>query len=212
MESGFKSGYDTMQLATPAMDAGFAENKTITEGTANEDYDDGELVERKITKNGELELLVQDAETSAKKITNKTLELGGFIQNTNIREVEEGVKSGSIIVKIPADKFTEALAAFKGYGIKVERELTNAQDVTERYIDLEAQLKNLRAEEEQYLEVMKQAYTVENILKVSQYLSRVRGQIERLEGQLKYLDRQVDMSTITTYLTAEAEIEVFGLR
>jgi len=213
---GYGTSYETMSVVgmaqAPTMDSSFPENRLTNGEPVSQDYGNNELAERKVTKNGELEILVTDAEISAKKIADKTLQLGGIIQNTNIREVEEGVKSGTIIVKVPADKFTEAFAAFKNYGIKVERESTNAQDVTERYIDLEAQLKNLRAEEERYLEVMNRAFTVEDILKVSQYLSRVRGQIERLEGQLKYLNRQVDMSTITTYLTAEAEVEVFGLR
>lgn len=208
--------YESMGMGNlaqaPAMDSAMTESRMMTDETANQDYGDSQLEERKVTKNGELELLVSDAEETATKIINKTLELDGFVQNSNIREIEEGVKSGTIVIKVPADKFDEAFNAFKDYGIKVEREITNSQDVTERYIDLEAQLKNLRAEEERYLDVMSRAYTVEDILKVSQYLSRVRGQIERIEGQLKYLDRQVDMSTITTYLTAEAEVEVFGIR
>jgi len=171
-----------------------------------------ETTDRKITKNGELELLVKSAEITAQDITKKTNELNGFIQNVNIREVQEGVKSGTITIKVPADKFEQAMADFKTFGIKVEREAINSDDVTEQYVDMEAQLKNYRAEEQGYLEVMKRAYTVEDILKVSQYLSNIRGQIERLEGQMKYLDRQIAMSQITVQLTAEAEVEVFGLR
>lgn len=171
-----------------------------------------DTTDRKITKNGEIELLVKDAEATAQEITSKANELGGFIQNANIREVEEGVKSGNLTIKLPADKFEQAMIDFKTFGLKVEREAINSDDVTEQYVDMEAQLKNYRAEEQGYLEVMKKANTVEDILKVSQYLSNVRGQIERLEGQIKYLDRQIEMSQITIYLTAEAEVEVFGLR
>jgi hypothetical protein len=171
-----------------------------------------ETMDRKITKNGELELLVKNAEITAQDITKKTNELNGFIQNVNIREVQEGVKSGTITIKVPADAFEQAIADFKTFGIKVEREAINSDDITEQYIDIEAQLKNYRAEEQGYLEVMKRAYTVEDILKVSQYLSNIRGQIDRLEGQIKYLNRQIEMSQIIVYLTAEAEVEIFGLR
>ncbi len=170
------------------------------------------LTDRKVTKNGEIRLLVKDAEETAEKINQTTITLGGFIQNQNIREVKDNTKSGTITVKVPADKFDEAINTFKNLGIKLENININAKDVTDQYIDLEAQLKNLQAEEQRYLEVLNRAYSVEDILKVSQYLSRVRGQIERLQGQLIYLDRQIDMSTITVYLTAEAEVEVFGLR
>lgn len=181
------------------------DSDTNTDTTAN-------LADRKVTKNGELKLLVKDAEETAEKINQTTMTLGGFIQNQNIRELKEGTKSGNITVKVPADKFDEAINNFKNLGIKVENITINAKDVTDQYIDLEAQLKNLKAEEERYLEVLNRAYSVEDILKVSQYLSRVRGQIERLQGQLIYLDRQIDMSTITVFLTAESEVEVFGLR
>lgn len=173
---------------------------------------DNNLTDRKVTKNGELRLLVSDAEKIAEQINQTTISLGGFIQNQNIREIKDNTKSGTITVKVPAEKFDEAINTFKTLGIKVENITINAKDVTDQYIDLEAQLKNLKAEEERYLEVLNKAYSVEDILKVSQYLSRVRGQIERLQGQLIYLDRQIEMSTITVYLTAEAEVEVFGLR
>jgi len=222
LRSGIKtnkmlSSYDSVGMGNlglaPTMDSVGIETRQLTEEiTDNQDYGDSQLAERKVTKNGELELLVESADKVAQKISDKTKQLGGFVQNSNIREVEVGVKSGTIIIKVPSDKFEEAFRAFKDYGIKVEREITNSQDVTERYIDLEAQLKNLRAEEERYLDVMSRAFSVNDILQVSQYLSRVRGQIERIEGQLKYLDRQVEMSTITTYLTAEAEVEIFGIR
>lgn len=188
-------------------------NQIKTSTVANDAVlQNSETTDRKITKNGELELLVKSAEITAQDITKKTNELNGFIQNVNIREIQEGVKSGTITIKVPADTFEQAMADFKTFGIKVEREAINSDDVTEQYVDMEAQLKNYRAEEQGYLEVMKRAYTVEDILKVSQYLSNIRGQIERLEGQMKYLDRQIDMSQITVYLTAEAEVEVFGLR
>jgi len=173
---------------------------------------DNNLTDRKITKNGELRLLVSDAEKIAEQINQTTISLGGFIQNQNIREIKDGAKSGVMTVKVPADKFDEAINTFKALGIKVENITINAKDVTDQYIDLAAQLKNLKAEEQRYLDVLNRAYSIEDILKVSQYLSRVRGQIERLEGQLIYLDRQIEMSTITIYLTAEAEIEVLNLR
>ena len=198
--------------SAPMMDYGDETQMKTLSNTELTDETTINTVDRKITKNGDLQLLVQSAETTAQDITKKTNELGGFVQNSNIREVKDGVKSGTITIKVPADKFEQAITDFKTYGIKVERETVNSQDVTEQYVDLEAQLKNYQAEEQRYLEVMTRAYTVEDILKVSQYLARVRGQIERLQGQIKYLDRQIEMSQITVYLTAEAEIEVFGLR
>ncbi|MBI5732854.1 DUF4349 domain-containing protein, partial [Candidatus Jorgensenbacteria bacterium] len=79
-------------------------------------------------------------------------------------------------------------------------------------VDLEAQIKNLRLEEGQYQAIMQRSGTIPDTLQVAQRLSDVRGRIERLQGQIQYLSRQVDMSTISVSLTAEADVEVFGIR
>ncbi len=173
---------------------------------------EGELTQRKVIKNGSLSILVKKAEEVADGIQAITGRLGGFVGESQIYEVSAGVKSGWITIRIPADRFDEAMAEIKKLAIRVERENVNAQDVTEQFVDLEAQLKNSRAEEAQYLEIMKRAVTVEDTLKVSQQLSIVRGRIEQIQGQLQYLSRQVDMATITVSLTAEADTEIFGIR
>jgi len=155
--------------------------------------------------------LVDKAEDTAEKIKEIAKRFEGFVENVNIYEVSKDIKEGVVVIRVPADSFTEVMNEIKELVIKVEREQVDARDVTEQFIDLEARLKNLQAEEEQYLKILKQADTVEDLLNVSRELSRVRGQIERLEGQLKYLSRQIDMSSITVHLTAIAEVEIFGV-
>ena len=80
--------------------------------------------------------------------------------------------------------------------------------MTEQYSDLQAQLKNLRAEEEQYQKILEQATTVDDILKVTKQLSLVRSEIERIEGRIKYLENVTDYSTITVYLEEDVKVEV----
>lgn len=167
--------------------------------------------DRKVIKNGSLDLLVKSAEKSAKDIQSVAEKLGGFVADSDIYNVAQDAKSGRITVRVPANKFNIAFDEIKKFAIKVERENSSAQDVTEQYIDLESRLKNLRAQEAQYLEIMKKAETVEDILNVSSRLSEVRGQIEQIEGQLKYLASQVDMTSITASLTEEGDVEVFGI-
>jgi len=173
---------------------------------------EGELTKRKVIKNGSLSLLVKKAEEVAESIQSIAERLNGFVQSSQVYEISSGVKSGSVTIRVPADRFNEAMDEIKALAVKVERETTNASDVTEQFIDLEARLLNLKAEEAQYLEIMKSADTVEDTLKVVQRLQSARGRIEQIEGQLKYLSRQVDMSTISVSLTSEADLEVFGIR
>lgn len=174
--------------------------------------EEGDLTQRKVIKNGSLSLLVKEAEETAENIKTIAKDLEGFVSESYVYEVSSGVKSGRITIRVPADRFDEAIEKVKGLAVKVEKENVSASDVTEEFIDLEARLKNLKAEEEQYLEIMKRAYTIKDMLDVSQRLSVVRGQVEQIEGQLKYLSRQIDMSSISVSLTSEADVEVFGIR
>lgn len=173
---------------------------------------EGEFTQRKIVKNGSLSLLIKRVEDAVRDIKSIAEKFDGFVSESQIYESFTDVKSGSVIIRVPAERFDEAISEIKQLAVKVERERVSATDVTEQFIDLEAQIRNLKTEEAQYLTVMTQAKTVEDTLKVAQQLSNVRGRIEQIEGKLKFLSRQVDMSIIEVSLTAEAEVEVFGIR
>jgi hypothetical protein len=174
--------------------------------------EEGDLTEKKIIKNGELNLYVKSAERVVESIRNLALSLDGFVSNSYIYKTSSGRKSGNVTIRVPAKSFMKAMNDIKQLAEEVESERTSTRDVTEEYIDYQAQLKNLQAEEEQYLEIMDRSFTVEDMLKVSSRLSDVRGRIERIQGKLQYLSRQVDMSTIRITLTADEDVEVLGLR
>ncbi len=174
--------------------------------------EEGELTERKVVRNGSLSLLVEKAEEAAEEIRNIADSVDGYVSHSRIYEASEGVKSGTITIRVPADRFDQTVQEIKKLALKVENEQESARDVTEEFVDLEARVNNLRAEEAQYLELMERADSVEEILKITSRLSSVRSQIERIEGRLKYLSDQVEMSSIQVSLTSEAEIEVFGIR
>ena len=103
------------------------------------------------------------------------------------------------------------MAEIKTLAIKVSSEDTSARDVTEEFVDVEAQLKNLKSAEDQYRAILNKAYTVEDILAVQRELTNIRGQIDSMQGRLNYLSRQIDMSTISVSLVSEADVQVFGV-
>jgi len=204
--SSFKGGLDS--LFNPQIVAVQDRAPASSESTVSE----GELTQRKVIKNGNLTLLVKKAEEVAESIKQLASRLDGFVSNSRVYEVVDGIKSGTVTIRVPADNFDQAIAEIKQLSVKVESENISASDVTEQFVDLEARLRNLRAQEQQFLKILDQADTVEDTLKVVQQLNNVRAQIELLQGQLQFLERQVDMSTITTSLTSEADVEVFGIR
>lgn len=167
-----------------------------------------ESIDQKVIKNASLTLLVDSTDKSSVELKTITESNGGFIQNANFGENEDGSRYGSVTLRLPTDKFDTAINAIKALALVVESESINASDVTESYVDLTARLKNARSEEEAYLAVLERAQTVEDILKVQEALGNIRYRIESIEGQLQYLDSQVDMSTISVYLTEEASVVV----
>jgi hypothetical protein len=87
-----------------------------------------------------------------------------------------------------------------------------AGDVTREYADQEAALRNARAEERQYLVILKRAVSVKDVLEVSSKLAEVSAHIDELQTDLRLLHHQVEMSLLTTNITAMTEAQVFGIR
>ncbi len=80
--------------------------------------------------------------------------------------------------------------------MKVHQRNVSGSDVSEEYVDLESRLKSKRTVESRLLEFMQKATTTEDLLKISSDLARVQEEIEQITGRIKYLDNQVDYSTI----------------
>jgi hypothetical protein len=109
-------------------------------------------------------------------------------------------RSGSLVMRVPADRFEEALADLKDVAVAVTSETVRGEDVTQEFIDLEARLRNLRAQEAALLRLMDRAQTVTDTIRVQNQLTGVQLDIERIRGRLRYLQDQTSMSTITVAL------------
>jgi hypothetical protein len=163
--------------------------------------------ERKLIQNGALSLIVEKAEDAVTNLSKIAEKLGGRIDSVGFYN-GDGVakKQATVVMRIPAVNFSAGMDQVKSIAKKVQSENISTEDITEKFIDMQARLKNLKAEEEQYLEIMKKAVKIDDILKVSQKLYFVRQQIEQLQGQMNYLSRQVDMSVITIQLSSLPDI------
>ena len=173
-------------------------------------------VDKKIVKTAYLSLLVEKVEVSIDQIKSKVDSVGGFVESSQVSASDNqiygapknvGNKSGNIVIRVPTNIYDETVLNIKTLAIKVEKESGNARDVSAEYIDLDAQLKNLKVEESQYQSIMARAVKVDDVLNVAGRLSDVRGRIERMQASLNYLGKQADMSTITIDLRSEADIE-----
>ena len=166
------------------------------------------LADRKIVRSSSLEMTVASPSEAAEKIRAVTMSLGGYIENSEINT--QDAPTATLTIRVPAAKLDEAKAELRGLAVRVDSEKTDAQDVTKQYVDMDARLRNLRAEEAQYLTIMKSATKVQDMLDVSEKLSSVRGEIEQQQAEFATLSKQVETVAVTILLRAQVETDVLG--
>ncbi|MBN2334725.1 DUF4349 domain-containing protein [Candidatus Bathyarchaeota archaeon] len=162
----------------------------------------GEYTERMVVFTARLDLVVEDVDEALEGVRLLTERYGGFVSTVNTRS-----ERGSITIRVPQRGFHDAVAEIEGLG-EVETRSLQGEDVTEEYVDLQAELTNMERQEERLLDIMDMGTTVDSVLKVERELERVRGSIERLQGRINYLDSRVELATITVNLNLEPEEEL----
>ncbi len=164
--------------------------------------------DKKVIKDGDLTLKVDNVDNAVTQIEKIAKDNGGDLFSSNFFKNSQDLKSGMLTIKVPVANFEKTFTEVKKVAAAVVRESTSGQDVTREYQDLEGRIKNKQAEELAYQKVLDQAQKVSDILEVTQSLSRVRGEIESLQGTLRYLAAQTDMSTITINMSEDSGIAV----
>jgi hypothetical protein len=172
----------------------------------------GERAGREVIRSSTLEIIARDPLLAAEQLRILATKLSGFVVSSKINGSDERMQSAQVIVRVPAEHLDEARAQVRAVATSVEQDTVEARDVTREYIDQEAALRNARAEEQQYLLILKRATSVKDVLEVTSKLAEVRTHIDELQADLRSLHHQVEMSMLTTDITAMAEAQVFGIR
>ncbi len=165
-------------------------------------YSEAQLTDRMIIKSAylELEIKVGEFENTLFRLTSLAEQSGGFVSSTRSYSNPEGnLTSGNIMIRIPEGKYNLAIDKIKEMG-SVRNISISGQDVTQEYVDLESRLKNMKAQEEILLELMKQSKNVADSIEVQRELSYVQGEIEVIKGRMNYLGNMVSFSSIEVYL------------
>ena len=165
-------------------------------GVTGEGADQGQA-DRSIIKTGEITVEVDDVAETTGAVRALALELDGYISSSFQGQFDE---SAALTMRIPADRFDEAIAAIHDLDGEVKAEATREEDVTAAVVDLEARLTNLRAAEVEYRELLDRAERIEDILAIQNQLFQVRGEIEAMQAQLEYFNDQAAMATLTVSL------------
>ncbi len=149
---------------------------------------------RQVIYSAALRVVVVSNSDAVRLIQGYAEQAGGYLQESDAR---------SITVRVPADKFEAVLARVATLGEVVER-VVKASDVTEQMLDLVIRLDNARRTRDRLLAHLAKSEKIEDTLKIEAELARVSGEIEQIEGRVRFLESQIAMSTIRVELNAPA--------
>ena len=159
-----------------------------------------------LIRNGAASILVDSLEEAIAKVQQLATQLNGMVGNVSIASGENEVRSATLQVRVPAAQFDAAISGLKPIG-KVEHSSTSAEDVGEEFVDVSARVANSKRLEERLISVLAtRTGKLDEILAVERELARVREEIERYEGRVRYLRSRVAISTLTITVHEKAPL------
>ncbi|MGI9147410.1 MAG: DUF4349 domain-containing protein [Chloroflexota bacterium] len=182
--------------AAPAVDSA-AGASTVVETTAAQSLD------RMVIRTAQLSVEVADLEQALVKARQIASRGGGIVSASNTRTEKVNGQDrmmADLTLQVRSDAADTAISDLRALG-KVTTEASGSQDVTEEYVDLGSNLRNLQASEAAILKLMDKAAQIQDVLQLQRELTNVRGQIERIQGRKTYLEHRSDMATITLSLS-----------
>ena len=151
---------------------------------------------------------VDSLEPAIAQVKDLAIRLGGYVANSGIEAGRKRLRQASMEVKIPAGRFDDVVAGLTPIG-RLETINVSAQDVGEEYVDVTARMENARRLERRFIELLAtRAGRLKDVLDVEQALARVREEIERYEGRMRYLRAHTAMSTLS--ITVHEPLPVVG--
>lgn len=154
-------------------------------------------VDAMLIRNGSASIEVKSLDPAIGAVRALAGQMGGYIANTNIRAGDDRTRTASIELRIPNDRFDAAVSGLNGLG-KVESVDVTTEDVGEQYADLEARVTNAHRLEDRLADVLAhRPGKLSDILELERELARVREQIERYDGRMRFLKARVSTSRIT---------------
>ncbi|HET7271758.1 MAG TPA: DUF4349 domain-containing protein [Rubrobacter sp.] len=183
-----RSGVERM----PESGAEFASQGEVVSGPQVAQDDFG----RKIVKTAELGIRAEDVRSGAARAQEVAARVGGSILSAQTYSADNSVYA-DMIISVPSNEFEGTLDELRALGEEVTTDTISGQDVTEEYVDLKSRERNLLAAEQTLLGLYDRADDVQDALSIQRELTDVRGQIEQVQGRIKYLDQRSDFAQIS---------------
>lgn len=164
---------------------------------------------RQVAHTSQFNIVVVNPINSADKIRGLAERLGGHLLQSRYSGSDNNY--ADISISVPVADLSQAEAEIRKLALRVEGENTEAEDVTKEWVDSAARLRNLRATEQQYLQILRRAGSVVDTLTVTGKISEVRSQIEQLQAEFAALAKRVQTVALNVTLRADADVQVLGM-
>lgn len=160
---------------------------------------------RKIIRTGDIEFEIESFDSAAATVTRLIAALpGAFVATTNSEKLPNGKVRGSMVVRMPPEKldgFVLDLRKELGQTGELKSQRIGSQDVTKQYTDVESRLKAARTMEDRLLAIIKSGKgEIKDLLAAERELGIWRTKIEEMEGEIRYYNNQISLSTLTISL------------
>jgi Domain of unknown function (DUF4349) len=153
-----------------------------------------------VIRTAEVSVEVDSLETAVAQVRQLAAQFGGYVANTDVTTGKNQLRNARLEVKIPAGRFDESLSGLSPIG-RLESVTVEAEDVGEQFVDVTARMENAHRLERRLIDLLAaRTGKLKDVLDVEQTLARVREEIERYEGRLRYLRAHTAMSTLGIYV------------
>ena len=155
---------------------------------------------RLIIRTGQASIEVDSLRPSMAELRRIVQRVGGFVADASVQSGRNQVRSATLELKVPASRFDELTEGLEPLG-RLQFVNVAAEDVSEEFVDLTARVANGRRLEDRLVELLRtRTGKLQDVLSVERELARVREEIERMEGRLRFLKTSAQLSTLSVNL------------
>ncbi len=192
------AGYSSQNYNLAGIDGNpvVATNVPVAPIKANNELASPAEQKRIVLTNVTLSGIVENPADVITQFNKLAVDFGGWVVNSSTSG-NQTQASGAITMRIPAEKVQDALARIRAALQSVTSENNTGQDVTQDYVDTTSQIANLEAAEASLKKILDEAKNTEDVLKVFNQLTTIRGQIETAKGKIKFWNEASAYASIT---------------
>lgn len=195
-DAGNASGF-VAAPAPDAMPADVSATQTPSQQTITAHSVSDSVISSMIIRTGQASVQVDSLERGIRAVRALAGRVGGYVANSSIISGEEQTHTATLEIKIPASRFDEAISGLQPIG-SLESVSVSAEDVGEEFVDVAARAANGKKLEQRLIDILgTRTGKLSDVLAVERELARVREDIERQEGRMRYLRTRAALSTLS---------------